>query len=229
MPASQSHITPSTPMGANLVDGGVTFRVWAPGATHVHVALNGDDGYRPRDEDELVKDPASGHWTGFFPGAGEGTLYRFYVEGPGDKGFKRDPWARELELHDHSNTDGIVRDPDDYPWHDDDFRAPAIADLVVYQLHIGRFYARDEHGGDRRPYRVAKFLDVLGRIEYLADLGVNAIQPLPVVEFAGEWSLGYNGTDLFSPEKDYGVDPADLPPYLERRQRAAAPPRGRRR
>jgi 1,4-alpha-glucan branching enzyme len=215
MRASQLHISPSTPMGANLVDGGVTFRVWAPGATHVYVALNGDDGYRPRDEDELVKDPASGHWTGFFPGAGDGTLYHFWVEGPGGAGFKRDPWARELELRDYTNTDGIVRARDSYPWHDDGFQAPAIADLVVYQLHIGRFYARDEQGRDRRQYRVAKFLDVLGRIEYLADLGVNALQPLPVVEFAGEWSLGYNGTDVFSPEKDYCVDRADLPVYLD--------------
>ena len=146
----------------------------------------------------------------------DGTKYRFFVAGPGGSGFKRDPWARELELYDYPDCDCIVRDPDSYPWHDAGFRPPAFNDLVVYQFHVGRFFARDDAGRDRRPGRVAKFLDALDRVEYLADLGVNALQPLPVVEFAGEWSLGYNGTDIFSPEMDYGVDPADLPPYLER-------------
>src|SRR5262249_56647885 len=50
----------------------------------------------------------------------------------------------------------------------------------------------------------------------LAALGVNALQPLPVVESPGEWSLGYNGTDLSSPERDYSVPPVDLPPYVDK-------------
>ena len=48
---------------------------------------------------------------------------------------------------------------------------------------------------------------MLDRIEYLSDLGVNAIEPLPVVEFTTPRSLGYNGTDLFSPEMDYDSRP----------------------
>jgi 1,4-alpha-glucan branching enzyme len=216
MPASQQHIDASTPMGANLVGNGATFRVWAPAADHVYVALGGAAGYQPTQVDELVKDPVTGHWTGFFSGVVDGTKYRFFVAGSGGSGFKRDPWARELELHGYPDCDAIVRDPDSYPWHDQGFEPPAFNNLIVYQFHVGRFYAIDDQGRDRRPYRVAKFLDALDRIEYLADLGVNALQPLPVVEFQGEWSLGYNGTDLFSPEMDYCVDPADLPPYLQK-------------
>ena len=216
MAASQDHIHASTPMGANLIGNGATFRVWAPAADHVYVALGGAAGYQPTQQDELVKDPATGHWTGFFPGVVDGTKYRFFVAGPGGSGFKRDPWARELELYGYPDCDSIVRDPDAYPWHDQGFEPPAFNDLIVYQFHVGRFYAIDDQGRDRRPNRVAKFLDTLDRIEYLADLGVNALQPLPVVEFQGEWSLGYNGTDLFSPEMDYCVDPADLPPYLQK-------------
>ena len=63
---------------------------------------------------------------------------------------------------------------------------------------------------------MAKLLDAVDRVEYLVDLGVTAIQPLPLVEFQGEWSLGYNGTDLFSPEMDYCLTPAELGPYLDR-------------
>jgi 1,4-alpha-glucan branching enzyme len=215
MPASQAHLTAATPMGANLVADGATFRVWAPGAEHVYVALDGAAGYQPKPEDELDKDPASGHWTGFFPNVIDGTKYRFVVVGPGGSGLKRDPWARELELHGYPDCDGIVRDLSSYPWHDAGYQPPAFHNLIVYQFHVGRFYARDGQGRDMRPYRVAKFLDALDRVEYLADLGVTAVQPLPLVEFQGEWSLGYNGTDLFSPEMDYCVAPPDLAPYLD--------------
>ena len=85
---------------------------------------------------------------------------------------------------------------------------------MIYQLHIGVFYASDGTR-DLRPNRVSKFLDVVSRIEYLADLGIRAIQPLPVVEWQGEHSRGYNNTDFFSPEMDYAVAPEDLAPYLE--------------
>lgn len=111
MPASQQHIDASTPMGANLVGNGATFRVWAPAADHAYVALGGAAGHQPTQVDELVKDPATGHWTGFFPGVVDGTKYRFFVAGSGGSGFKRDPWARELELYGYPDCDGIVRDP----------------------------------------------------------------------------------------------------------------------
>jgi 1,4-alpha-glucan branching enzyme len=213
MPLSQAHISAETAMGATLVAGGATFRLWAPAAAHVYLLLDGADPSEVTPDDELVKDSASGHWTGFAAGAGDGTTYRFFVEGPGGSGVKRDPRARELEPRE-PGFDAIIRDTELYPWHDEGFRAPRREDLVVYQLHIGRFFARGEHGEDRRHHRVAKFLDALDRVEYLGDLGVNAVQPLPVVEFAGEWSLGYNGVDLFSPEIDYCVGADDLAPYV---------------
>lgn len=216
MAASQDHISGATPMGARLEADGATFRVWAPGAARVFVAVGGADGYTPRNQDELVKDTVSGHWTGFFPGVADGEKYRLVVEGPGGGGFRRDPRARELELYGYPHCDCIVRPVDSYPWHDSAFNPPAPSDLIVYQFHVGVFSARDEDGRDIRAYRVAKFLDALERVEYLADLGVTAVQPLPLVEFQGAWSLGYNGTDIFSPEMDYCVAPADLDPYLHR-------------
>ena len=61
----------------------------------------------------------------------------------------------------------------------------------------------------------------MDRIEYFADLGVNAVMPLPFQEYQGENSLGYNGTDLFSPEMDYAVR-GRAPPYLARVNRLLA-------
>jgi 1,4-alpha-glucan branching enzyme len=217
MAASQKFVTADTPMGATLVDGGATFRVWAPRAAHVYVARGETSTYQAAPEDELVRDPSTGHWTGFFPGVIVGSTYRYYVVGTdGSAALKRDPRAVELEGGAAlADCDCVVRDPGAYSWHDAGFISPAFNDLVVYQFHVGVFYARDASGRDIRHNRVAKLLDALGRIAYLADLGVNAVQPLPVVEFHGPWSQGYNGTDLYSPETDYCVADADLDPYLD--------------
>jgi 1,4-alpha-glucan branching enzyme len=220
VPASQLNIDANTRLGANLVPGGATFRTWAPAAHEVYVVLGHPAGAPPalfakEPGDLLVKD-AAGCWAGFMPGVGDGDPYRFYVVGAGSEGFKRDPYARELEFHGYPDCNCIVRNPADYLWHDQGFRTPAFNDLVIYQFHIGVFYAKDDQGRDIRPHRVCKILDVVDRIEYWADLGVNAVMPLPFQEHQGENSLGYNGTDLFSPEMDYTVPAAELAPYLAR-------------
>jgi 1,4-alpha-glucan branching enzyme len=221
MPASQLHITRDTPLGANLAPGGATFRAWAPSALEVYVVRGSPGGlpstYAKNPDDLLVKD-ANGYWAGYVPGIVDGDLYRFYIVGTGSEGFKRDPYARELEMRGDPwyPCNCIVRDPRSYVWHDQDFRRPPFDDLIVYQFHIGVFYARDDRGADIRRYRVCKILDVVDRIEYWRDLGVTAVMPLPFQEYQGENSLGYNGTDLFSPEMDYSVPVADLPRYVTR-------------
>jgi len=202
----------------DLVAGGATFKVWAPTADAVYLAWRTagqpkPEARRPGEESRLVRD-ANGHWTGFFPGVTDGSLYQFWTVGPAGEGYKRDPRARELERNGYPEVDCVVRGPGDYPWHDDGFRPPVPNNLILYQLHIGVFYASRD-GQDIRHGRVSKFLDVLGRLEYLAELGVNAIQPLPVVEWQGMLSRGYNNTDFFSPETDYTLSPTELGPYVE--------------
>jgi 1,4-alpha-glucan branching enzyme len=207
------------PLGATLVPRGATFRVWAPRANAVHIALSAPgvrslDGWARSDDNRLVAD--GGYWSGFAAGVGDGWQYRYWTEGPGGSGLKRDPRARQLETGNWPESDCIVRGPAAWPWHDADFRPPRFHELIIYQLHIGVFYARDDGGRDIRLGRVSKFLDAADRIEYLAALGINAIQPLPLVEWQGPNSRGYNNTDFFSPEMDYAVPPADLGPYLIR-------------
>lgn len=216
MPASQQHIQASTPMGAELVGGGATFRLWAPGAKEIYVIFHDFDAQAEKNDAHLLVRDSNGYWAGFFPDVKDGTPYRFWVVGHGGEGFKRDPYARELAMQGYPDCNCIVRDPHSYPWHDQGFHPPAFNDLIVYQFHIGVFYAKNEQGNDIRGGRVSKYLDALDRIPYLADLGINAIMPLPFVEFQGENSLGYNGTDIFSPEMDYAVESADLDPYLRK-------------
>jgi 1,4-alpha-glucan branching enzyme len=211
---AQTHIGPDTPLGATVLADGVTFRVWAPKALAVYVVIEPKADYLPSPEDELVQEPGTGHWAGFVPGVAEGSSYLFYVVGSGGRGLKRDPWAREIGGS-YPTFVCIVRDETRYPWHDAGFRPPGFADLIVYQFHVGVFSAVDDQGHDLRAGRVSKLLDALERAPYLARLGINAVQPLPVVEFRTPWSQGYNGTDLFSPEMDYCVQPVDLGPYLD--------------
>src|SRR4051812_3618876 len=162
MPASQQHIAPSTPMGANLAADGATFRLWAPRANEVYIC--GDFNGGVRDATSLLVKSQNGHWTGFIQGAADGHRYKFYVDGNGSAGPKRDPYAREL-TNVWPNPDCILRSASTFPWQDWTWRTPDFRDLIVYQFHVGTWY------GPTRETRVAKFLDVLDRMEYLADLG----------------------------------------------------------
>ena len=97
---------------------------------------------------------------------------------------------------------------------------PAFHDFVIYQLHVGTFFTPN------LPAKGGTFLDVARKIPYLAELGVTAIQLLPIQEFQTEFSLGYNGTDYFSPEMDFAVEDAALAPYAERGERGCSTPKG---
>jgi len=152
---THEHISPHTPMGANLVGAGATFRVWAPRAKDVYLVLgSGAFGpYAKRDADRLTK-LGEGHWAGFAPGVVDGQQYEFFVVGEGGEGYKRDPYARELTSdpgYPHSNC--VVRDPGRFPWHDADHRTPDFSDLVVYQLHAGTFYGPDRGPRGQVPRR----------------------------------------------------------------------------
>jgi 1,4-alpha-glucan branching enzyme len=220
---TQTNCSKATAMGASLVSemgiagGGATFRAWAPRAQAVYV--NGVFGGVPRtgqgDDLLLVKD-GNGYWSGFLADAGEGDAYRFYVVGAGSSGYKRDPYARELANDATAPFPvcaAVVRRASAYAWHDAGFRTPEYADMVVYQLHIGT-YAPAGAGW------ASTYLDVVMKVEYLAALGVNMVQPLPVYEMEdspsqGYPGLGYQGADLYSPAFDYVVYHADgLEMYL---------------
>ena len=206
-----------TPLGATIIPGAVTIRAWAPSARNVFILTGNalETAHNPG----FVPPPATalsplgdGTFGGALAGAGEGTRYLLWVEGSGSTGLKRDPRARELTAN-FPSSNCVVRAPDTYPWHDQGFRPAEFRDLILYQLHIGVYYAVDDHGNDQRA-RVAKFLDLLDRVEYLCDLGVNAIQLMPIQEFPSESSMGYNGVDLFSPEMSYTVAEHDLGRYV---------------
>lgn len=191
-------------MGANLIADGATFRCWAPKARSVHVIGDFND-WQPQ-EASLLNPDGKGHWLGFLPEVRDRQGYMFFVAGEGSEGPKRDPYARELQTPFPSHC--IIRTTD-FPWHETGYVTPPFHDFVIYQLHVGTFFTPN------LPRKGGTFLDVARKIPYLAELGVTAIQLLPIQEFQTHFSKGYNGTDYFSPEMDFAIEYGDLEPYVE--------------
>ncbi len=208
---SQANISANTPMGANLVPaGGATFRVWAPLATAVYInGTFGGSSLTGQTDSLLLAKDANSYWAGFVGSAQEGDAYTFLVVGPGGTGPKRDPYARELgPASAFPNCNSLIRSAVAYPWHDTGFVTPDFSNMIIYQLHVGTY-------NPAATGAASTFLDVIEKIPYLAALGVNVLQPLPIDEMETDPSMGYNGADLFSPDFPYVVtDPAALNSYL---------------
>ncbi|HVY92939.1 MAG TPA: alpha-amylase family glycosyl hydrolase, partial [Bryobacteraceae bacterium] len=206
MTATQIDLT-TVPLGGTLTSEGATFRIWAPRARNVYVC--GDFNAWKQNAGSRLDAIGGGHWAGFFPGLKDGDQYLFYVDGIGTSNYKRDPHGRLLtDQPAFPAANCVLRDPSRFPWHETGFRAPAFSDLIIYQLHVGTYLIRPGNGD-------GSFLDVISKIPYLASLGVNAIEPMPIQEFQTQFSLGYNGTDYFSPENEYSeADETDLLDYL---------------
>src|SRR5271165_5968833 len=207
---TQNNVSPQTPMGATLVGGGATFRVWAPRATAVYINGNfaGDSG-GGQTPDRLLVNDGNGYWAGFQPGAKEGDQYQIFVVGSGSSGLKRDPYAHELATQPAFPTSSnFIRAPSAYTWHDAEFVTPDFSNLIVYQIHIGTYAIST-------PGVPSTFLDVIGKIPYLVALGINVLQPLPIDEMEVNPNMGYSGADYFSPDFPYVVtDQSALAGYL---------------
>lgn len=177
-------------MGAIPHETGVAFRVWAPHADAVYVTGSFNN-WSP-DSHPMVKE-GGGYWYANIATVAIGNQYRYRIVS-GDKQFLRgDPYAREVI---NSIGNSIVHDPN-FDWAGDDFHLPAVNELVIYEMHLGTFHVdQDEHSD--------KFAEAVQKLEYLKHLGVNVIEVMPLAEFPGSVSWGYNPACIFAVESDYG-------------------------
>lgn len=178
-------------MGATPHDNGVAFRVWAPNAQRVSVI--GSFNAWNRDEHEMRAEDG-GTWFIDVDKARIGDEYKFLLSTAVGEYSRVDPYAREVTS---SVGNAIVHDAH-FDWGGDDFHLAPWNELVVYELHVGTFsdMAQDERPGE--------FASVTARLGHLKKLGINAIQIMPVAEFAGACSWGYNPAHIFSVELSYG-------------------------
>jgi maltooligosyltrehalose trehalohydrolase len=182
-------VDPSTalwrlPIGANVVAGGTRFRIWAADAHQVEVVLY--DPARPTTIQMLVAE-GDGYFAADVPGVGPGAWYMYRVDG-GEP--RPDPAARSQPESVHGPS--CVVDPAAFVWTDTGWYGLPREDLVIYELHVGT--ATPE----------GTFDALIGRLDDLRALGVTAIELMPVADFPGERSWGYDGVCLFAPARTYG-------------------------
>ena len=194
--------TKITGMGAMPHTRGVGFRVWAPHAERVSVigSFNGWDGAaHPMQTEE------NGYWYTDVAEAHIGDQYKFLLTTANGEYRRIDPYAREVTS---STGNAIVHDRS-FDWGGDRFQLAPWNELAIYELHIGTFNDQEDVS------RPGQFATVTARLGHLKKLGINAIQVMPVGEFAGERSWGYNPAHIFSVELDYG-GPLALKQFVKR-------------
>ncbi len=128
--------------------------------------------------------PTSRRVGGFFPGVLEGDAYRFFVVRTLLSRLQARPIRARAGVRQLPQLLVHRSQPTQLPVGRPRFSPPPFNELVVYQFHFGVYFAEElKHGRDIRPHRVCKFLDAIGRIEYWAALGINAVMPLPFQNF----------------------------------------------
>ena len=166
------------PFGANLIDQSRTqFRIWAPGQKTLALAI---EGRSPTQMSAL-----GGGWFEVIANCGAGTRYRYLLQ---DGTTVPDPASRSQGDDVHGQS--IVVDPASYQWGNLKWRGRPWVETVLYELHVGLL------GG---------FEGVAGELALLADVGITAIELMPIAEFPGSRNWGYDGVLPFAPEGSYGT------------------------
>jgi 1,4-alpha-glucan branching enzyme len=181
------------PLGATPQTNGVTFRVWAPNADGVAVIGDFNDWNA---KTHPMTAHGDGTWGRHVREAVPGSEYRYLVRRGKDELARIDPHARAVT----SSVGNAVVYEDRFDWRGDAFRLPALNELVIYELHVGTFAA--DAGG--KAGAVGSFAGTIAKLDHLAALGVNCIELMPVAEFAGDLSWGYNPAHPFAVESAYG-------------------------
>jgi len=186
--------------GATTWSGGTSFRTFAPFATSAYVA--GTFNSWNNSAAKMVSE-GNGWYSLDIRSVRAGAQYKFYlVNGSGF--WKKDPWARSLTT---SNGNCIVYDDSTYQWQTNNFQTPTFNNTVIYEMHVGAFNPTvSGHPGTLN--------SAISKLDYLKSLGINMIELMPVQEFPGDYSWGYNMSDPWSVESAYG-GPAALKAFVD--------------
>ncbi|MGZ5270466.1 MAG: malto-oligosyltrehalose trehalohydrolase [Ramlibacter sp.] len=187
------------PFGAATRPGdGTSFRLWGPAARRAELALYPALGDQPR----LL--PASrdahGWWSCDVPEAGAGQLYHWRIDG---ELMVPDPASRHNPHGVHAPS--CVVDPLAFDW-DDGWAGRPWGDVVLYELHVGAF----THEGT--------FAAAAARLQELAEVGITAVELMPLADFPGRFGWGYDGVLPFAPHAAYGT-PDDLKHFVQQAHR----------
>ena len=184
---------PSGGLGATPTSHDQThFRVWAPRRQRVAVEVI-DHGNSTR---HALTRQDSGYFVGTAP-VGSHARYQYVLD---DDATRPDPASRYQPDGVHGPSEII--NPHSFPWTDSMWKGVAKRDLIIYELHIGAF---TEEG---------TFRAAIDRLPELVELGVTAVELMPVAQSPGRWNWGYDGVDLFAVRNTYG-EPDDFKAFVD--------------
>jgi maltooligosyltrehalose trehalohydrolase len=164
-----------------LGDGTVRFRVWAPGVNSLELKLLGQ-------HERLLPMPSIGR--GYYELAVDeidpGTRYVYRIDGQRDR---PDPASR-FQPHGVHGPSAVV--DDDFAWNDDKWHGIPLQQYITYELHVGTFTPQ------------GTFEAAIAYLDDLLELGVTAIELMPVAQFPGDRNWGYDGVHPFAVQNTYG-------------------------
>ena len=178
-------------LGAIPGNKGVTFRVWAPHAEKVFIIASFNDWNKT--STPLTREE-NGYWWADVAEAKTGDEYRYLIYSPHGPLSRIDPYARKVT---NSIGNSVIYDSNAFDWGEDHFQIATWNELVIYEMHIGTFNVKEQgHPGT--------FASAMEKLSYLKDLGINTVEVMPIAEFPGDFSWGYNPSHPFAVESSYG-------------------------
>jgi maltooligosyltrehalose trehalohydrolase len=135
----------------------------------------------------MAREPSANGWWSTGEAFAAGTDYQFSIDGGPGRPDPRSPWQP-------AGVDGASRTVDltELEWSDAGWQPPALAEALVYEMHVGTF----SHEGT--------FEGAIQHLDHLVRLGVTHLELMPVAEFPGARGWGYDGVDLYAPHSTYG-------------------------
>src|SRR5215210_3907818 len=160
------------PVGAQAMDGGTHFRVWAPQRTQVEVLLDGQ-AYRLRRD-------AGGYFESFLPSVRPGSRYSYRLDGAGSF---PDPASRYQPEGVHGPSEIVAAGA--FGWMDSAWPGISAKGQVLYEMHVGTFTPE------------GTWQAAMAHLPDLAELGISVIEVMPVAECPGRFNWGYDGVSWF--------------------------------
>lgn len=173
-------------IGSNyLGKGQCEFRVWAPFRDSVAVHI-----VSPHDQVIPLQQDEWGYWQETV-NADPGTLYVYQLDGSLER---PDPASHYQPEGVHGYSQVVDHQ---FDWTDNSWQGIPLKDLIIYELHVGTFTPE------------GTFESIIPRLSYLQDLGITAIEIMPVAQFPGSRNWGYDGVYVYGVQESYG-GPAGL-------------------
>ena len=201
---------------------GVYFAVWAPNAKSVSVV--GEFNNWDTEANPMQKAGEIGVYEVFVPGAKEGQLYKFYIEGAhGEELYKADPYANAAELR--PGTASRITNITDYKWTDDKWMKQRVnfdekvQPVSIYEVHLGSWLKHSPTEENKEGFYT--YREAAPRLaEYVKEMGYTHVELMGIAEHPFDGSWGYQVTGYYAPTSRYGT-PQDfkyLVDYLHRQK-----------